>query len=177
MSVTVPKKRNSTTSTNSTAQPRFRIRPPMTAGDKGIPSRSLSKDMDRVLCFIEDERHLIAHELYTSVQSRMKVFEEKQNAMQQHSKRKKGKDRAATLTEQEDYNKAKQNLLAHKDVIHILEVSYTRRHVHIDTDCILSAYNSDMTLLHSWRLFYFVSFTTRKESLPHIPTCATELEH
>ena len=49
--------------------PRYEIRPP--TDDDGQPSGSLLRDAQRVLTLIEDERHLLAHELLQSVQQRL----------------------------------------------------------------------------------------------------------
>jgi hypothetical protein len=49
---------------------RLRIKPLATVGDKGKPSGSLSKDLRRVVNFIEDERHLVAYELYQNARGR-----------------------------------------------------------------------------------------------------------
>ena len=62
--------------------PRFKIRPPLTTGDKGAPSKSIWKDAERVFALIEDERHLVAHELFKNVKSRLEAWEEKNKQQQ-----------------------------------------------------------------------------------------------
>ncbi|EEC48114.1 predicted protein, partial [Phaeodactylum tricornutum CCAP 1055/1] len=54
---------------------RFNIRPPCTTGDSGDPGPSLGKDAERVFDFIEDERHLTAHDLLKDVRRRIKEQE------------------------------------------------------------------------------------------------------
>jgi hypothetical protein len=54
---------------------RFTIRPPCTTGDSGDPGPSLGKDVERVFDFIEDERHLTAHDLLKDVRRRIKEQE------------------------------------------------------------------------------------------------------
>jgi hypothetical protein len=53
----------------------FTIRPPLTSADMGAPSASILKDAQRVLDFIEDERHLTALKLYESVKSRIDTWD------------------------------------------------------------------------------------------------------
>lgn len=54
----------------------FHIRPACTIGDDGSPSSSVLRDTQRVLHFIEDERHLTAQKLLQSVQSRVDTYEQ-----------------------------------------------------------------------------------------------------
>lgn len=58
--------------------PPFSINPPCTAGDAGLPSDSLSNDVSRVFHLIEDERHLTAHALLLSVQTRIAEWDRTQ---------------------------------------------------------------------------------------------------
>lgn len=51
--------------------PRIVIKPLSTVGDSGTPTESVAEDILRVLDLIEDERHLVAHDLYLNVQSRL----------------------------------------------------------------------------------------------------------
>lgn len=116
--------------------PRFIIHPPMTAGDKGVPTKSLTQDAERVFAFIEDERHLIAHELYTSVRQRIQEWEEKRREDEQAKKQKprgllfRHRQYAAHAKEaeekekkqQDDVLEAKTMLDDKKDVIDKLEV-------------------------------------------------------
>lgn len=51
---------------------RLRIKPLSTVGDRGKPSKSVAKDLQRVSNLIEDERHLVANELYNDCKERMK---------------------------------------------------------------------------------------------------------
>ena len=67
-----------TTNSMASSSPRpYEIMPPMTSGDKGVPTKSLLKDVERIFMFIHDERHLIAHELYQSVQRRLREWQQK----------------------------------------------------------------------------------------------------
>jgi hypothetical protein len=45
-------------------------------GDKGIPSLSITADVQRVLNLIDDERHLTAHSLYTSIIDRIQRYDD-----------------------------------------------------------------------------------------------------
>ena len=58
--------------------PAYEIRPPCTIGDDGAPSDSLTNDVDRVFLLIEDERHLTAETLLTSVHTRIADWEKRQ---------------------------------------------------------------------------------------------------
>lgn len=49
----------------------FTIKAPLTTGDKGEPTASVLQDAKRVFDFIEDERHLMALDLYQSVKKRI----------------------------------------------------------------------------------------------------------
>jgi hypothetical protein len=109
--------------------PPYSIRPPMTSGDKGIATSCLFKDVERVFNFIQDERHLVAHDLYLSVASRIKDFHEKQR---DDDKAKKQKNRGlfrpkaeqeAHHKKEEDARKAKELLESNKQAIDTLEVS------------------------------------------------------
>jgi hypothetical protein len=53
----------------------YSIHPPCTMGDNGTPSSSLLKDIQRVLHMIDDERHLTAHTLFCTIQTRIEQFE------------------------------------------------------------------------------------------------------
>jgi hypothetical protein len=48
-----------------------RVRPPTTTNDDGNPTESISIDTERIFRLIEDERHLVAQNLYYSVQDRL----------------------------------------------------------------------------------------------------------
>eukprot|EP00521_Asterionellopsis_glacialis_P009443 CAMPEP_0195287422 /NCGR_PEP_ID=MMETSP0707-20130614/4487_1 /TAXON_ID=33640 /ORGANISM="Asterionellopsis glacialis, Strain CCMP134" /LENGTH=1087 /DNA_ID=CAMNT_0040347175 /DNA_START=103 /DNA_END=3366 /DNA_ORIENTATION=- len=65
-----------TMTTNAT----YAIQPPTTQDDDGKPSSSLLKDVERILALVQDERHLIAHKLSLSVQTR---FDQQQQQQQQ----------------------------------------------------------------------------------------------
>lgn len=51
---------------------RIVIKPLSTVGDTGKPTHSVADDLLRVLDFIEDERHLVAYDLYLDIQSRLR---------------------------------------------------------------------------------------------------------
>lgn len=57
--------------------PKFEIRPPSTLKDDGKISASLSKDVQRIFQFIDDERHLTAHTLLHSIYDRINSWESK----------------------------------------------------------------------------------------------------
>jgi hypothetical protein len=112
---------------------RFTIRPPCTTGDSGDPGPSLGKDAERVFDFIEDERHLTAHDLLKDVRRRIKEQEAivTRNSTRS-SKRKpsrlaiiKRKEAAKSETEQldrEELDRAKEILNSKKAAIDKLEV-------------------------------------------------------
>jgi hypothetical protein len=54
----------------------YHIQPPCTMGDKGLPSSSITNDLQRVLNFIQDERHLTAHSLYTTILQRIQQYDD-----------------------------------------------------------------------------------------------------
>jgi hypothetical protein len=56
--------------------PPYPIHPPCTVGDKGIPSSSITTDVQRVLNLIADERHLTAHSLYISILHRIQRYDD-----------------------------------------------------------------------------------------------------
>lgn len=58
--------------------PTFEIKPPLTTGDKGQSSPDILHDAERVLAFITDERHLVAHSLYLDVQRRLDEWQQQQ---------------------------------------------------------------------------------------------------
>jgi hypothetical protein len=70
--------------------PKYEIKPPTTMGDKGKPTESLPKDMLRLFCLIDDERHLTAHKLYKDIHRRIQDWE-KQQASESHPKHKRSK--------------------------------------------------------------------------------------
>ena len=52
--------------------PPFSIKAPLTSQyTDGAPTESILQDAKRVFDFVEDERHLTAHELYKSVKGRI----------------------------------------------------------------------------------------------------------
>lgn len=59
---------------------RYPIGSPLTLSDRGEPSPSILQDAHRVFALIEDERHLIAQDLYQDVRRRLVAWEEEQGA-------------------------------------------------------------------------------------------------
>ena len=57
-----------------TGIPPYHIQKPCTMGDLGTPSRSMTTDLQRVLDLIQDERHLTAHALFTSIRERIQQY-------------------------------------------------------------------------------------------------------
>lgn len=70
-------------SSSSSATRRVIIRPLSTVGDAGKPSQSVTDDLKRVLDLIEDERHLVAYDLYRSVQSRFSKLKKQKDDYEQ----------------------------------------------------------------------------------------------
>ena len=61
---------------NSVESGGYAIKPLSTVGDSGKPSHSVANDLRRVVNFIQDERHLVAHELYEDVKSRLENLDQ-----------------------------------------------------------------------------------------------------
>ena len=59
--------------------PPYHIQKPCTMGDNGQPSSSITNDVQRVLQLIDDERHLTAHALYTSILHRIQLYDDDNN--------------------------------------------------------------------------------------------------
>lgn len=57
--------------------PKFHIRPPSTTNDNGLPTDSISNDIKRLFSLIDDERHITAFKLLTSIRNRIVEFETK----------------------------------------------------------------------------------------------------
>ena len=62
-----------------TGIPPYHIQKPCTMGDLGTPSRSMTTDLQRVLDLIQDERHLTAHALFTTIQERIQQYNDHHN--------------------------------------------------------------------------------------------------
>lgn len=95
----------------------------MTTGDKGAPSKSIWKDAERVFALIEDERHLVAHELLESARSRLEAWEEK-NKQSKGGVRSLRASKKAMLEQKErdEFIKTKDMFEAKKAAIDKLEV-------------------------------------------------------
>jgi hypothetical protein len=52
------------------------IAPPITTGDKGLPTPDVLRDAERVFEMVRDERHLVAHKLLLDVRKRIQVWQE-----------------------------------------------------------------------------------------------------
>jgi hypothetical protein len=57
--------------------PKFHIRPPSTTNDNGLPSDSIGNDIKRLFALIDDERHITAYKLLSSIRNRIVAFETK----------------------------------------------------------------------------------------------------
>ena len=47
------------------------IKPLTTIGDRGKPTAKVSEDLQRVLNLVQDERHLVAYDLYMNCKARL----------------------------------------------------------------------------------------------------------
>ena len=120
----------------------FSIKAPVTSHYlDGSPSDSILQDAKRVFDFIQDERHLTAHELYKTVTSRMETWDKAQKQQQRASQRGGGNNKrgffgnrnnkkadaaaatATTAAQDAEYAKAKAFLQARQAQIVKLEVS------------------------------------------------------
>lgn len=126
--------------------PRVVIKPLSTEGDSGKPTASILDDLLRVLDFIEDERHLVAYDLYLNIQSRMgalkKLKQDHEQAraekalqgIEQDKKksswnRKSSKEQdkvAAAPFDENSYDKTVQLLRDHKEEFDLLKVRFRR---------------------------------------------------
>jgi hypothetical protein len=85
---------------------RFTIRPPTTLKDDGRPSTELRRDVQRVFALIEDERHLTAETLLTSVRQRLAEWER----MGKKSPRKKTQLFTSKRDKEREQSREKKNL-------------------------------------------------------------------
>jgi hypothetical protein len=124
----------------------FHIRPACTIGDDGSPTSSVLRDIQRVLHFIDDERHLTAQKLLQSVQSRLVAFEQSTVSTKQARKpsiktgkgaflfNKKEKTAVLEASNQEnlEMEQVKDLLQSKHAVFDKLEVSYHWKSFHFD---------------------------------------------
>ena len=119
---------------------RLVIRPLQSVGDRGIPSKSVSKDLRRVLAFIEDERHLVAYDLYQNVMPRWEAMIHEKRALdaarEKAGEKKRGWIRKGGKEFQEfdeaDYKAAHELTRKHRDDFNLLLVSTGRRRFFCD---------------------------------------------
>ena len=104
--------------------PRVQIRPPMTIGDKGVPSKAILSDVERIFLLIEDERHLVAQGLYHDVLRRLKEFheEEQQAKLKKRRFRRTSKKGLQRELNRESYIKAQDRLDTEAAALDKLEV-------------------------------------------------------
>ena len=74
------------------------IRPPTTTGDNAQPSASLLRDVRRVLALMQDERIMAAHQLLTSVRSRLEEWKRSSSSPSSPSRRFKLVSRRSSTT-------------------------------------------------------------------------------
>mgnify|MGYP005846071495 CR=1 FL=1 len=156
----------------------FSIKPIKTTDDTGEPGLSVAKDLTRVLDLIDDERHLVAHELYEDIKARMQEMEEKiqkhgQEHQQNHKHKKKathhGKqkskggwlssgsktkiaNKSSASCDEEDFRKAKEFLHINKEALDLLDVSL------LVSSCYFFCYTIHICiLLTSFEIFKFSS--------------------
>lgn len=101
------------------------IKKPSTSKDDGTPSISCVNDVERVMRFIEDERHLIAKGLYQSVLERIRKSASPSSPppKQKHRFR---KSKASIEQEStiQDIQRAQELISSKKDVLENLEVCF-----------------------------------------------------
>ena len=100
----------------------FVIRPPTTTTDPGTPSTSLSKDVDRVLRLVEDERLLTAHKLLLNVRERFKTPPVMPSPRRKRLFAKKPKVTEEMRAAERDCREAKESLESKRKVLEGLEV-------------------------------------------------------
>ena len=99
----------------------FTIKYPSTTHDDGSPSGDILNDCQRILRFIEDERHLAAQKLHTSITERLNEHPGKNRPNSTNLfKRKKLKKIADA--QKEEYDAISQFLEARRDTFETLEV-------------------------------------------------------
>ena len=142
------------------------IKPLSTEGDSGKPTANILDDLLRVLDFIEDERHLVAFDLYLNIQSRLgKLKKLKQDhdqakaekALQgiEQVKRKsswnrkssKEEDKATVPFDENSYDKTVHLLRDHKEDFDLLTVRFETAHsplliYHFRSSCCLQLQNA-----------------------------------
>lgn len=69
-----PKQNTPNGTPNVETRNKVTIKPIKTQDDTGTPGRSIAGDMQRVLDLIDDERHLVANELYQDIKRRIADF-------------------------------------------------------------------------------------------------------
>jgi hypothetical protein len=114
----------SATQTSGSQAEGFAIRPPTTMGDDGTPSNSVSRDLDRVVRLVQDERHLTAHALLEEVRERLKTERPVLPATPKKGGllKRKPKVTEAMLAAEREYMDVEQFLLNNTEMLETLEV-------------------------------------------------------
>mmetsp|Transcript_5439 Transcript_5439/g.8929 ORF Transcript_5439/g.8929 Transcript_5439/m.8929 type:complete len:896 (+) Transcript_5439:182-2869(+) len=100
----------------------YKIKHPSTTKDDGSPSDDLFNDCRRILHFIDDERHLPAQQLLTSVHTRLDVHPGKAGHPTKHvSLLKRKKLKKELLAHEEEYRKIDAFLAVHRVTLDTLE--------------------------------------------------------
>ena len=142
------------------------IKPIKTEGDSGKPSSHIFDDLLRVLDFIEDERHLVAYDLYLNIESRLerlkKLKEDHTQAKAEKAlqgvdrgkksswNRKAKESKTAKAVDPFDenlYDKTVHLLREHKQEFDLLKVRF-RKMIHLE--CILELFYS-LKISHLFR--------------------------
>lgn len=101
----------------------YKIKYPSTTNDDGTPTDDLYNDCCRILRFVDDERHLLAKKLYSSVLTRFDEHPGKEGLPAKQGgllKRKKLKKEAAA--QEEEYNKISAYLETNREALEKLVV-------------------------------------------------------
>lgn len=114
---------------------RLVIKPLTTVGDRGKPTDHVAKDLQRVLNFIQDERHLVAYDLYLDCKGRLnKLREVGENYDEEKDAKAKKKRWGAAKKgssgpsfDAEEYEAALDLVRKHREEFTVLEVSFQDR--------------------------------------------------
>jgi hypothetical protein len=110
---------------SSASSSRFVISPPTTTDDDGAPSESCSRDVERILRMVEDERHLSALKLLRNVQERLAPTSHVVEPKPKHHGLRLRKSRSTVVLQEKllDHRDAQELLGKSEEMLFDLEVS------------------------------------------------------
>lgn len=146
-------------STTSSRGRRVIIKPLSTIGDRGKPSKSVAKDLQRVVNLIQDERHLVAYDLYLDCKERMKDLRDKKKQLDDENAARDAKSKTkrtwlpqkkkspnSTVFDTEEFDAAIDLVRKHKEAFTVLEVSF----------CCCQEYSRSMCLLANLTILNYI---------------------